>query len=119
MQHIIAENGGKGKMTYTGTHRAVKTMQRTAAGYRTQARQKSRQKRIRAAIRTAAGWTTTIMFILVLGKAGAFDCGAAWEEIFPSTFIYMAIAVVAFHGWEAFGGNKLYNNNRYNMETEK
>lgn len=106
-------------MTYTDTHRVAQTMQRTVAGYRTQARRKSRQKRIRAAIRTAAGWTTTIMFILVLGKTGASDCGAAWEEIFPSTFIYMAIAVVAFHVWEAFGGNKPYNNNRYNTEVEK
>ena len=47
------------------------------------------------------------------------DMAAAWEEIFPSTFIYMTIAVVAFHVWEAFGGNKPYNNNRYNTEVEK
>lgn len=70
-------------------------------------------------VRTISGWATAIFFFLVLGKAGASDCGAAWEEIFPSTFIYMAIAVVAFHVWEAFGGNKPYNNNRYNTEVEK
>lgn len=105
-------------MTYTGTHKAVQTMQRTAAGYRTQARWKAHYKRIRAAIRTAAGWTTTIMFILVLGKAGASDCGAAWEEIFPSTFIYMGIAIISFHVWEAFGGNRTYNN-KYNRKVEK
>lgn len=70
-------------------------------------------------VRTISGWATAIFFFLILGKAGASDCGAPWEEIFPSTFIYMAIAVVAFHVWEAFGGNKPYNNNRYNTEVEK
>lgn len=106
-------------MTYTGAQKTTQTRQAVFMGHRTQARRKAHYKRIRAAIRTAAGWTTAIMFILVLGKAGASDCGAAWEEIFPSTFIYMAIAVVAFHVWEAFGGNKPYNNNRYNTEVEK
>lgn len=100
-------------MMYTSAYRAAQTMQRTAAGYRTQARRKSHYKRIRAAIRTAAGWTTAIMFVLVLGKAGASDCGAPLEEIFPSTFIYMAIAIVSFHVWELFGGNQPYNNNKY------
>ena len=111
-------------MTYTGAQRTTQTRQMVFMGHRTQARRKAHYKRIRAAIRTAAirtaaGWTTAIMLFLVLGKAGASDCGAAWEEIFPSTFIYMAIAVVAFHVWEAFGGNKPYNNNRYNTEVEK
>lgn len=105
-------------MTYTDTHRVAQTMQRTVAGYRTQARRKAHYKRIRAAIRTAAGWTTAIMFFLVLGKAGASDCGAPMEEIFPSTFIYMGIAIISFYVWEACGGNRPYNN-KYNRRVEK
>ena len=105
-------------MTYTGTHRAAQAMQRPVTGHRTQARRKSQYRRIRAAIRTAAGWTTAIMFFLVLGKAGASDCGAPMEEIFPSTFIYMGIAIISFHVWEAFGGNRIYKN-KYNRKVEK
>ena len=105
-------------MTYTGTHRAAQTRQRTITRHRTQARREAHYKRIRAAIRTAAGWTTAIMFFLVLGKAGASDCGAPMEEIFPSTFIYMGIAIISFHVWEAFGGNRPYNN-KYNRKVEK
>lgn len=105
-------------MTYAGTQGAAYTRQRAAAGHRTQARRKSQYRRIRAAIRKAAGWTTAIMFFLVLGKAGASDCGAPMEEIFPSTFIYMGIAIVSFHVWEWFGGNRPYNN-KYNRKVEK
>lgn len=97
-------------MTYTGAQRAVYTGQRTAVGHRTQPRRKSQYRRIRAAIRKAAGWTTAIMFFLILGKAGASDCGAPMEEIFPSTFIYMTIAIISFHVWEYLGGNRPYNN---------
>lgn len=104
-------------MTYIETQKTVYTRQRTAAGHRTQARRKSQYRRIRAAIRKAAGWTTAIMLILVLGKAGASDCGAPIEEIFPSTFIYTGIAIVSFHIWEMFGGNRPYNN-KYNMEEK-
>lgn len=100
-------------MTYIETQKTVYTRQRTTAGHRTQARRKSQYKRIRAAIRKAAGWTTAIMFFLVLGKAGASDCGAPWEEIFPSTFIYCGLMILSFHVWEAFGGNRPYNN-KYN-----
>ena len=75
-------------------------------------------QKTRAAIRTAAGWTTAIMLFLVLGKAGASDCGAPMEEIFPSTFIYMGIAIISFYVWEAFGGNRPYNN-KYNRKVEK
>ena len=97
-------------MAYTNVQRTTQTKQAVFMGCRTQA--------IRAAIRTAAGWTTAIMFFLVLGKAGASDCGAPMEEIFPSTFIYMGIAIISFHVWEAFGGNRTYNN-KYNRKVEK
>lgn len=76
------------------------------------------KRQLIAAIRTAAGWTTAIMFFLVLGKAGASDCGAPMEEIFPSTFIYMGIAIISFYVWEACGGNRPYNN-KYNRRVEK
>lgn len=92
-------------MTYTGAQKTTQTRQAVFMGHRTQARRKAHYKRIRAAIRTAAGWTTAIMFFLVLGKAGASDCGAPWEEIFPSTFIYCGLMILSFHIWEAAGGN--------------
>ena len=92
-------------MTYTGAQKTTQTRQAVFMGHRTQARRKAHYKRIRAAIRTAAGWTTAIMFFLVLGKAGASDCGAPWEEIFPSTFIYCGLMILSFHIWESAGGN--------------
>lgn len=92
-------------MAYTNAQRTTQTRQVVFVGHRTQARRKAHYKRIRAAIRTAAGWTTAIMFFLVLGKAGASDCGAPWEEIFPSTFIYCGLMILSFHVWEAAGGN--------------
>lgn len=58
-------------------------------------------------VRTISGWATAIFFFLILGKAGASDCGAPWEEIFPSTFIYCGLMIVSFHIWEAAGGNRL------------
>lgn len=69
-------------------------------------------------VRTISGWATAIFFFLILGKAGASDCGAPWEEIFPSTFIYMGIAIISFYVWEACGGNRPYNN-KYNRRVEK
>lgn len=56
-------------------------------------------------VRTISGWATAIFFFLILGKAGASDCGAPWEEIFPSTFIYCGLMILSFHIWEAAGGN--------------
>ena len=58
-------------------------------------------------VRTISGWATAIFFFLILGKAGASDCGAPWEEIFPSTFIYCGLMIVSFHIWEAAGGNQI------------
>lgn len=69
-------------------------------------------------VRTISGWATAIFFFLILGKAGASDCGAPWEEIFPSTFIYCGLMILSFHVWEWFGGNRPYNN-KYNRRVEK
>lgn len=62
-------------------------------------------EKVEKIVRTISGWATVIFFILILGKAGASDCGAAWEEIFPSTLIYGALMILSFHIWEAAGGN--------------
>lgn len=64
-------------------------------------------EKIEKIVRTISGWAIVIFFFLVLGKAGASDCGAPWEEIFPSTFIYCGLMIVSFHIWEAAGGNRL------------
>lgn len=56
-------------------------------------------------VRTISGWATAIFFFLILGKAGASDCGAPWEEISPSTFIYCGLMILSFHIWESAGGN--------------
>lgn len=64
-------------------------------------------EKIEKIVRTISGWATAIFFILISGKAGASDCGAPWEEIFPSTFIYCGLMIVSFHIWEAAGGNRI------------
>ena len=64
-------------------------------------------EKIEKIVRTISGWATAIFFILILGKAGASDCGAPWEEIFPSTFIYCGLMIVSFHIWEAAGGTRI------------
>ena len=64
-------------------------------------------EKIEKIVRTISGWATAIFFILILGKARASDCGAPWEEIFPSTFIYCGLMIVSFHIWEAAGGNRI------------
>lgn len=66
-----------------------------------------RAEKIEKIVRTISGWATVIFFFLILGKAGASDCGAPWEEIFPSTFIYCGLMIVSFHIWEAAGGNRI------------
>ncbi len=78
--------------------------------------------KLKAAIRKVSGFCMFLFFILVLGKAGAADCGTAtWEEFFPSSLVYMALAVLSFHIWEATGGNKtakIGSDNEYE-EVEK
>lgn len=63
-------------------------------------------EKIEKIVRTISGWATAIFFFLILGKAGASDCGAPWEEIFPSTFIYCGLMILSFYIWEAAGGNR-------------
>lgn len=41
------------------------------------------------------GVAAFVFFMLVLGKAGASDCGAAFEEIFPSTLYFMIGFIVS------------------------
>ncbi len=65
-----------------------------------------RAEKIEKIVRTISGWAMVIFFFLILGKAGASDCGAAWEEIFPSTFIYCGLMIISFYVWEVAGGNR-------------
>lgn len=59
------------------------------ARMRRRAAQREQQKRrIIAAVRTISGAAAILFFFLIYCKAGASDCGAAWEEIFPSTLYY-------------------------------
>jgi hypothetical protein len=46
-------------------------------------------------MRNICGVAAFVFFMLVLGKAGASDCGAAWEEIFPSTLYFTTGFVVS------------------------
>lgn len=67
--------------------------------YRTE--QKARRKKHAiAALRKISGAACFIFFMLALGKAGASDCGAAWEEIFPSTLYFLIGFVVSFFTWD-------------------
>lgn len=59
--------------------------------------QKKRQQEKRKAIaRKVAGYTMFVTFMLVIGKAGSSDLGVAWESVFPSVIVYMALFAVAF-----------------------
>ena len=55
-----------------------------------------RKRRILTSIRKISGFIAFLFFFLILGKAGASDCGAAWEEIFPITFYYTIGFVLSF-----------------------
>lgn len=53
----------------------------SGARMRYRAEQKARQRKHRiATLRKISGVATFILFIILLGKVGASDCGAAWEE---------------------------------------
>lgn len=69
------------------------------------AKRERQAEKIENIVRTISGWSMAVFFFLILGKAGASDCGAPWKEIFPSTFIYCGLMIVSFHIWEAAGGN--------------
>lgn len=70
--------------------------------------------KLKTVVKKVSGFCMFLFFMLILGKASASDCGAAWEEIFPSTFIYCGLMILSFHVWEATGGNKYNNNHKYN-----
>lgn len=60
-----------------------------SARMRYRVEQKARRKRHTITVlRNICGVAAFVFFVLMLGKAGASDCGAAWEEIFPSTLYY-------------------------------
>lgn len=71
------------------------------ARMRYRAEQKARRRKYAiAALRKISGAACFIFFMLVLGKAGASDCGAAWEEIFPSTLYFLIGFIVSFFAWD-------------------
>lgn len=77
------------------------------ARVRYKAEQKARRKRhIITALRKISGATCFIFFLLVLGKAMASDCGAAFEEIFPSTLYFTVGFVVSLCAYLKLGGNR-------------
>ena len=67
--------------------------------YRTKQRARRRRHTI-TVLRDICGVAAFIFFILALGKAGASDCGAAWEEIFPSTLYYIVGFILSSFAWE-------------------
>lgn len=74
---------------------------------RIRAEQKARAKRrVLAAVKRISGIVAFVSFMMVIGKAGASDCGAAWEEIFPSTFYYTAAFVLSMSVFNYLDQNK-------------
>lgn len=70
------------------------------ARMRYRAEQKARRrKHAIITLRKISGAACFVFFMLILGKTGASDCGAAWEEIFPSTLYFMIGFVVSFYVW--------------------
>lgn len=79
----------------------------SGARMRQRAAQRARAKRrILTAARRISGIAAFVFFMLVLGKAGASDCGAAWEEIFPSTLYYMAAFVLSISAFNYLDQNR-------------
>lgn len=75
------------------------------ARMRYRAEQRARRKNTIIILRKVCGVAAFVFFMLVLGKAGASDCGAAWEEIFPSTLYFIAgfvVSVLAVEWLERF-----------------
>lgn len=81
-------------------------------------KRKNRYNQIRMIVRKVSGAATIIFAILIYGKAGASDMGAPIEEIFPSTFIYLALAVISFYIWDMTGGNETLYNNKVNRSRK-
>ena len=81
----------------------------SGARMRYRAEQKARQrKHIMITLRKISGAATAVLFVLLIGKAGASDCGAAWEEIFPSTLYYLAAFAVCSFVWLKLGGGEYH-----------
>lgn len=79
----------------------------SGARMRYRAEQKARRKRHTiTALRKISGAACFIFFLLVLGKAGASDYGAAFEEIFPSTLYFMIGFIVSICAYLKLGGNR-------------
>lgn len=77
------------------------------ARMRYRAEQKARRRKHTLMImRNICGVAAFVFFMLVLGKAGASDCGAAFEEIFPSTLYFMIGFVVSICVYLKLGGNR-------------
>lgn len=55
-------------------------------------------------VRRLSGIAVWVFLIMIYGKAGASDCGAPLEEIFPSTFIYVGLMILSFLVWKFTGG---------------
>ena len=93
----ILMNGGR-KMPYiehNGCHDDYKTKKRTGQRWQTIVIAKK-----------ISGWAACIFFILVLGKAGVSDCGASWENFFPSILYYLIGFGVSVSVWEALEKRK-------------
>ena len=68
----------------------------SGARMRYRAEQRARRRKHALTImRNICGVAAFMFFMLVLGKAGASDCGAAFEEIFSSTLYFMIGFVVS------------------------
>lgn len=77
------------------------------ARMRYRAEQRARRKRHTiTALRKISGAACFIFFLLVLGKAGASDCGAAFEEIFHSTMYFMIGFIVSICAYLKLDGNR-------------
>ena len=73
----------------------------SGARMRYRAEQRARRKKHTIIIcRKLCGVAAFVFFMLALGKAGASDLGAAWEEIFPSTFYFLFGFTLSFFAWE-------------------
>lgn len=78
-----------------------------SARMRYRAEQRARRRKHTLTImRNICGVAAFVFFMLVLGKAGASDCGAAFEEIFPSTLYFMIGFVVSICAYLKLGGNR-------------
>lgn len=60
--------------------------------------------KIEPIVRRISGIMGLIFFVLLLGKAGASDCGAPIEDIFPSSLIYCGGMLISILIYKVAGG---------------